>query len=81
MIFIQIRVRGPADKASSCFYFMEDMMNLVEQTAIEVAPGIGLERHFLSPKQLKVKSKDYCSFKYLLFRTTTHPQRHSCPRL
>ncbi|PAV71110.1 hypothetical protein WR25_11298 [Diploscapter pachys] len=59
---VEIRVRGPADRASSCFYFMEDMMNLVEQTAIEVAPGIGLERHFLSPKQLKDHSPSPASF-------------------
>ncbi|CAD6186231.1 unnamed protein product [Caenorhabditis auriculariae] len=50
---VEIKVRGPSDRATSCFYFMEDLINLVEQTACEVAPGIALERHFLSPKQLR----------------------------
>ncbi|CAJ0923262.1 unnamed protein product, partial [Mesorhabditis belari] len=49
---VEICVRGPSERATSCFYFLEDVVNLVEQTASEVAPGIGLERHFLSPKHL-----------------------------
>jgi len=38
--------------ATSCFYFMEDLANIVEQTVAEVAPGLPLERHFLSPRDL-----------------------------
>ncbi len=51
---VEVQVRGPADLATSCFYFLEDIANLVEQTAAEVAPGIALERHFISPKHLQV---------------------------
>ncbi|VDK79575.1 unnamed protein product [Litomosoides sigmodontis] len=50
---VEIQVRGPYEIATSCFYFLEDITNLVEQTAQEVAPGISLERHFLSPKHLR----------------------------
>ncbi len=53
---IGILVRGPADLAASCFFFMEDLAQLTEQTVVEVAPGIPLERHFLSPKELKEHS-------------------------
>jgi hypothetical protein len=49
---VEVQVRGPADHSTSCFYFLEDITNLVEQTATEVAPGISLERHFLSPADL-----------------------------
>lgn len=49
---VEVQVRGPNELAASCFYFMEDIANLVEQTASEVAPGISLERHFLSPADL-----------------------------
>lgn len=52
-ITILFQVRGPAERAASCFYFLEDLANLIEQTAMEVAPGIPLERHFLSPKHLR----------------------------
>ncbi|CEF64989.1 Bent [Strongyloides ratti] len=50
---VEILVRGPSEMAASCFYFMEDIANMVEHTASEVAPGISLERHFFSPKHLK----------------------------
>uniref|UniRef100_A0A0N5A9F4 Non-specific serine/threonine protein kinase n=1 Tax=Syphacia muris TaxID=451379 RepID=A0A0N5A9F4_9BILA len=50
---VEVQVRGPCELATSCFYFLEDITNLVEQTAQEVAPGISLERHFLSPKHLR----------------------------
>jgi hypothetical protein len=50
---IEVQVRGPAERAASCFYFLEDLANLVEQTSMEVAPGIPLERHFLSAKHLR----------------------------
>ncbi|KAI1731383.1 protein kinase domain-containing protein [Ditylenchus destructor] len=50
---VEVQVRGPSELAPSCVYFLEDIANLVEQTASEVAPGISIERHFLSPKHLK----------------------------
>ncbi|ETN85522.1 death domain protein [Necator americanus] len=59
---VEVQVRGPAERATSCFYFLEDVVNLVEQTASEVAPGIGLERHFLSPKCLQEHHKNPASF-------------------
>ncbi|CAI4229948.1 unnamed protein product [Auanema sp. JU1783] len=59
---VEIRVRGPHDRATQCFYFLEDIVNLVEHTASEVAPGIGLERHFLSPKHLKEHNEQPASF-------------------
>lgn len=48
--------------AASCIYFLEDIANLVEQTAGEVAPGICIERHFLSPKHLKEYRASPASF-------------------
>jgi hypothetical protein len=52
---VEIQVRGPNESStlSSCVYFLEDIANLVEQTCNEVAPGISLERHFLSPQHLR----------------------------
>lgn len=44
---VEVKVRGPADLAVSCFYFMEDLANIVEQVVTEIAPGLPLERHFL----------------------------------
>lgn len=50
---VQLQIRGPPEMATSAIYFMEDLANLVEQTAAEVAPGVSTERHFLSPKHLR----------------------------
>lgn len=53
---IEIKVRGPNDQGASCFYFMEDLVALVDETVAEVAPGLPLERHFLSPRDLSSHS-------------------------
>ncbi|KAF1770188.1 hypothetical protein GCK72_002006 [Caenorhabditis remanei] len=50
---VEIRARGSSKTATPMFYFMEDLITLVEQSAVEVGPGISLERHFISPKHLK----------------------------
>ncbi|KAL7073040.1 hypothetical protein ACQ4LE_008336 [Meloidogyne hapla] len=50
---VEVQIRGPSSMSNSAIYFLEDLANLVEQTASEVAPGISTERHFLSPKHLK----------------------------
>ena len=59
---VEIQVRGPSELSASCVYFLEDIANLVEQTANEVAPGISLERHFLSPKHLQEHRLQLASF-------------------
>uniref|UniRef100_A0A915HN54 Uncharacterized protein n=1 Tax=Romanomermis culicivorax TaxID=13658 RepID=A0A915HN54_ROMCU len=58
---VEILIRAPAPyrrenddtAASCCFYFGEDLLAVVEQTCAEVAPGLPLERHFLSPRDLR----------------------------
>jgi hypothetical protein len=59
---VEIQVRGPNDQSASCVYFLEDIANLIEQTCNEVAPGICLERHFLSPVHLKEHRLQPASF-------------------
>lgn len=55
-----LKVRGPNELSSSCFYFLEDLATLIEHTAHEVAPGISIERHFISPKHLK-EHQNFCA--------------------
>lgn len=59
---VEIRARGPADQATTMFYFMEDLITLVENTIIETVPGLCLERHFLSPKHLKQHIRNPATF-------------------
>ncbi|KRZ10522.1 Death-associated protein kinase dapk-1, partial [Trichinella zimbabwensis] len=49
---IELRVRGPRELDVECFYLFDDLISLIEQTVIEAAPGLLLERHFLSARDL-----------------------------
>uniref|UniRef100_A0AC34RJF7 Death domain-containing protein n=1 Tax=Panagrolaimus sp. JU765 TaxID=591449 RepID=A0AC34RJF7_9BILA len=59
---IEVLVRGPQKMAPSCIYFLEDIVGVIEQTTAEIAPGMSLERHFLSPKHLKDHVTNPASF-------------------
>ena len=59
---VEIQVRGPQKMAPSCIYFLEDIANVIEQTTTEIAPGMSLERHFLSPKHLREHISNPASF-------------------
>jgi hypothetical protein len=50
---IEIKVRGPIEKRTQLFYFLEDFINVVEQVILNVCPGICTERHILSSLELK----------------------------
>lgn len=50
---IEIKVRGPNDKRTQIFYFLEDFINVVEQVILNVCPGVCTERHILSSQELK----------------------------
>ncbi|XP_003374166.1 putative protein kinase domain protein, partial [Trichinella spiralis] len=49
---IELRVRGPREFDVECFCFFDDLISLIEQTVAEAAPGLLLERHFLSARDL-----------------------------
>ncbi|KRZ11850.1 Death-associated protein kinase dapk-1, partial [Trichinella pseudospiralis] len=49
---IELRVRGPRELDVECFYLFDDLISLIEQTVVEAAPGLLLERHFLSARDL-----------------------------
>lgn len=55
---LEIKVRGPAEGQTQLFYFLEDFVHVVEETALNVCPGLYLERHLLSCLHLKDHSKN-----------------------
>uniref|UniRef100_A0A7E4VSP6 Non-specific serine/threonine protein kinase n=1 Tax=Panagrellus redivivus TaxID=6233 RepID=A0A7E4VSP6_PANRE len=59
---VEVQVRGPQAMATSCIYFFEDVVGVIEQTTNEIAPGMALERHFLSPKHLRDHVSNPASF-------------------
>ncbi|GAB6027724.1 hypothetical protein CHUAL_001959 [Chamberlinius hualienensis] len=50
---IELKVRGPTDMRKACFYFLEDLLTVVDQVVFEMCPGFLLEKHILSAQQLK----------------------------
>lgn len=50
---LQVIVRGPHGSASSCFYFLEDLLTVVDDVLSEICPGAQFERHLLSAKDLR----------------------------
>lgn len=59
---LDIKVRGPAESRTQLFYFLEDFMHVVEQTALNVCPALCLERHLSSCLNLKDHSKTVHAF-------------------
>ncbi|KOC66153.1 Death-associated protein kinase 3 [Habropoda laboriosa] len=50
---MEIRVRGPRGTSAQCFALFSIILDAIETTIELVAPGMLLERHWLSPSQLR----------------------------
>lgn len=50
---IEIRVRGPRGTNAQCFALFSIILDAIETTIELVAPGMLLERYWLSPSQLR----------------------------
>lgn len=58
--FIEIKIRGPKDSSQYCFYFLEQIIETINQALIRVSPGLLIEKHVLSPFELKKHSEPFC---------------------
>lgn len=50
---IEIRVRGPRGTSAQCFALLSIIFDAIDTTMELVAPGMLLEKHWLSPSQLR----------------------------
>ncbi|KAH9426420.1 Death-associated protein kinase 1 [Dermatophagoides pteronyssinus] len=50
---IEIRFSGPYDKRRECFFFMQEMVQIIEQTINQCAPGLNVAKSYMSPVQIK----------------------------
>ncbi|XP_064461428.1 death-associated protein kinase 1-like isoform X2 [Ornithodoros turicata] len=50
---LEVMVRGPHGSASNCFYFLEDLLTVVDDVLSEICPGAQFERHLLSATDLR----------------------------
>ncbi|XP_069694753.1 death-associated protein kinase 1-like isoform X2 [Periplaneta americana] len=53
---IEMKVRGPPSSELACFYFMEELLGIVDQVLLEMSPGLPIEKHILSAEQLRLHS-------------------------
>ncbi|KAJ9574049.1 hypothetical protein L9F63_008575, partial [Diploptera punctata] len=53
---IEMKVRGPPGSELTCFYFMEELLGIVDQVLLEMSPGLPIEKHVLSAEQLRLHS-------------------------
>lgn len=64
---VEIQVRGPRGSSAQCFALLSVILDAIDTTIELVAPGMLLERHWLSPSQLReydeVKIKAHTHFK------------------
>jgi len=50
---VEIQVRGPRGSSAQCFALLSVILDAIDTTIELVAPGMLLERHWLSPSQLR----------------------------
>ncbi|XP_068081595.1 death-associated protein kinase 1 [Anabrus simplex] len=53
---VEMKVRGPPGAELACFYFMEELLGIVDQVLLEMSPGLPIEKHVLSAEQLRLHS-------------------------
>ena len=52
---LELKCRAPPSQRSDLFFFFEDIYHIVMDALSEMAPGLALERHLLSPKHLQAR--------------------------
>lgn len=73
---VEMKVRGPAGSELACFYFMEELLGIVDQVLLEMSPGLPIEKHVLSAEQLREHCEEvYCWSPADLMEAVLKPQR------
>ena len=50
---IQVRVRGPQGSNRACFYFLEEILGIIDQVLLEMSPGLPVDKIIMSSADLK----------------------------
>ncbi|XP_054286268.1 death-associated protein kinase 1-like [Macrosteles quadrilineatus] len=58
--WIEIKVRGPPHTAPVCFFFIEEILDIIDLVMVEMCPGLSVEKHVLSTLDLK----NHCAASY-----------------
>ncbi|XP_046679554.1 death-associated protein kinase dapk-1-like [Homalodisca vitripennis] len=58
--WIEIKVRGPPTTGPVCFFFIEEILDVIDQVLVEMCPGLSVEKHVLSALDLR----NHCGASY-----------------
>ena len=50
---LEVRIRGPFKHEKECFFFLEEILGVIDQVLLEMSPGQGVEKSILSVADLK----------------------------
>ena len=55
---LEVRVRGPAKHEKEGFFFLEEILGVIDQVLLEMSPGLGVDKSILSAKDLKAHTEN-----------------------
>jgi len=50
---LEVRVRGPVKHEKECFFFLEEILGVIDQVLLEMSPGQGIDKCILSAADLR----------------------------
>merc|ERR1712241_917405 len=50
---LEVRVRGPKNCEKECFFFLEEILGVIDQVLLEMSPGLGVDKSIQSADDLK----------------------------
>ena len=52
---IEVIVRGPKDSKKACFFFLEEILGMIDQVLLEMSPGLPMDKYIVSSVDIKAK--------------------------
>jgi hypothetical protein len=49
---VTVAVRGPEEAGKAAFFFLEEILGIIDQVLVEMSPGMPVDKHILSPGRL-----------------------------
>ena len=52
---IEVIVRGPKDAKKACFFFLEEILGMIDQVLLEMSPGLPMDKYIVSSIDIKAQ--------------------------
>merc|ERR1712218_197729 len=50
---VEVLVNAPTEAAKAAFFFLEEILGIIDQVLVEMSPGLPIDKHILSPTFLE----------------------------